>query len=170
MLRLHVDHGTVRQCAELFRRAPDVFIEEMQPAVTESTVLIQGELQQRLPKGAGGRSGGGGLAGATFAETSVTPDNVIGVVGNPTPYAEYVEIGTRPHFPPVAALQDWVEKVLGLSGEDAQSAAFLIARKISKVGTKPDGSWERVAQETLAEVQAKFGAAILRITDRMVAA
>jgi hypothetical protein len=33
---------------------------------------------------------------------------VIGVVGSPLAYALPVEIGTRPHFPPVAAILDWV--------------------------------------------------------------
>ena len=47
-------------------------------------------------------------------------------------YAKYVEYGTPPHFPPIAAIKDWCVKV-GIPSE----AAYPIAVKISKVGTRP---------------------------------
>ena len=60
----------------------------------------------------------------------------MGIIGSALKYAPYVEYGTRPHFPPVSALYDWVRKKLGISGEKLiKSISFLIARKISKVGT-----------------------------------
>ncbi len=45
-------------------------------------------------------------------------------------YASFVEFGTKPHFPPVEALEDWCAKVLG----DAK-LAFVVARAISRRGT-----------------------------------
>lgn len=55
-----------------------------------------------------------------------------GVFGGPTAsYALYVERGTRPHWPPVEALKPWARRVL-----HDESAAFLVARAISKRGTK----------------------------------
>ena len=51
-------------------------------------------------------------------------------VGSTSPYAAYVEFGTRPHWPPVDAIEDWCE-VKGIPVE----AAFLIARKIAERGT-----------------------------------
>lgn len=47
-------------------------------------------------------------------------------------YASYVEWGTRPHFPPVEALKDWAAKFLG-----DEKLAFLVARAISRRGTRP---------------------------------
>jgi hypothetical protein len=46
-------------------------------------------------------------------------------------YGPDVEFGTRPHFPPIAALKEWAAKKLG----DA-NAAYAVARAIAKRGTK----------------------------------
>lgn len=54
-------------------------------------------------------------------------------------YAAAVEYGSRPHFPPVEPLVGWVRRnraKLGVKDKDIRSVAFLIARKISKRGTK----------------------------------
>jgi hypothetical protein len=51
-------------------------------------------------------------------------------------YALPVETGTRPHFPPPSALLPWVkQKFPGVDEKKAKSLAFLVGRKISKVGT-----------------------------------
>lgn len=58
-------------------------------------------------------------------------------------YWKYIENGTKPHFPPVDAIKKWisVKPVLPRplkSGKlpTSNQLAFLIARKISRVGTK----------------------------------
>lgn len=53
-----------------------------------------------------------------------------------TTYAEAVERGTTPHFPPLLPLRDWASRVLGLARPEASMAAYFIGRKISKVGTQ----------------------------------
>lgn len=59
-------------------------------------------------------------------------------------YAIAVETGTRPHFPPTAALLPWVmKKHPGIEEPEAKSLAFLVGRKISKVGTKGVFFFER---------------------------
>lgn len=58
-------------------------------------------------------------------------------------YWKYVEYGTRPHFPPIQAIRKWIDvkPVLPrpMNGKlpTKDQLAFLIARKISKVGTRP---------------------------------
>lgn len=51
-------------------------------------------------------------------------------VGSVSPYAPFVEFGTRPHFPPLDAIRRWCS----LKGIP-ESAAFPIAKKISEAGT-----------------------------------
>lgn len=58
-------------------------------------------------------------------------------------YWKYVEYGTKPHFPPIEAIRKWIRvkpilprQIKGKLPTENQ-LAFLIARKISKVGTKP---------------------------------
>lgn len=62
-------------------------------------------------------------------------------------YWKYVENGTRPHWPPVDAILRWVEIKPVIPRPDSRGRiptpkqlAYLIARKISRVGTqgKPD--------------------------------
>lgn len=59
-------------------------------------------------------------------------------------YWKYIEYGTKPHFPPVDKIREWirVKPVLPrplASGKlpTENQLAFLIGRKISKFGTKP---------------------------------
>lgn len=52
-------------------------------------------------------------------------------------YARYVEFGRRAgKFPPIDPIRDWVRKVGMASGENVNSIAFLVARKIAQKGTR----------------------------------
>ena len=58
-------------------------------------------------------------------------------------YWRYLENGTRPHFPPISAIEEWinVKRIVPTSRSGkvptTKQLAFLIARGISKNGTKP---------------------------------
>lgn len=54
---------------------------------------------------------------------------VVGVVGSNRQQAVYMELGTKPHFPPISVLEQWAERH-GLN-------AFLVARAISRRGLRP---------------------------------
>ncbi len=69
-------------------------------------------------------------------------------------YGMAVVGGTRPHFPPYRRLIPWVEAVLGVHGKRASSVAFLVARKISRVGTAPNPYPERVLNANMGNIQA----------------
>lgn len=167
-MELRIDAREVDAMRVLWARAPELMSEEMLRAVTEADLYIKGQLQQQLPRGAGGLSGGAGLVGSVFNEEERFADRVIGAVASPLPYAEYRELGTRPHFPPIAPLMDWVQAKLGISSDsEKRSVAFLIARKISRVGTAPDGTWERVAAASESEVERRFADAVDRVLDRL---
>jgi hypothetical protein len=64
------------------------------------------------------------------------------------PYAACVELGTRPHYPPIAPLIDWVHRHIGSYSDvstgnsgDADRVAYAIAKgiqkKIGERGTEP---------------------------------
>lgn len=58
-------------------------------------------------------------------------------------YWKYLELGTKPHFPPMSAIEEWikVKRIVptARSGKvpTTKQLAFQIARGISKNGTKP---------------------------------
>ena len=71
------------------------------------------------------------------------------------PYGQAVRGGTRPHFPPYRALIPWVMKKLGIFPEkQAARVAFLVARKISRVGTPANPYHVKVLDSHLPDIQA----------------
>jgi hypothetical protein len=154
MIGLRVDSAQLEGMRALWARAPEIMGEEMLQAVTAADLFLLGELQQRLPKGAGGISGGAGLAASVFTEEQRLADSVIGMVASGLPYAEWVEVGTRPHFPPPESLHEWVRVKLGIQDEDEiAQVSYLVARKIAQVGTGGDFSWAETAEYGGAEVE-----------------
>ena len=94
-----------------------------------------------------------GLARSTVrVSKTASPEDLEAVVtaGGPTTqegsdfdYVIAIEFGTAPHFPPVEAitgeteaLDEWVRREGIASGDEVERTAFLIARKISQVGTR----------------------------------
>ena len=63
-------------------------------------------------------------------------------------YAAAVEFGTRPHWPPIHEIRSWAARVLPLALTPAEidMAAYRIARKISRVGTRAQRMFERGRQ------------------------
>ena len=72
---------------------------------------------------------------SSSVEVASSPAGLVWTVGTKVKYGPYVEFGTRPHWPPLDAIRKWCQ-VRGIP----ESAAFLIARKISRVGT-PERPW-----------------------------
>lgn len=60
-------------------------------------------------------------------------------------YAAPLEYGSKPHWPPISALEGWAQRH-GIP-------AFLVARKIAMEGTKPRPFWQPTWEETKAHVE-----------------
>lgn len=83
------------------------------------------------------------------------------------PYGAAVRMGTRPHFPPPAALVPWVERKLGLEGAEAQRVARAIAFKISRVGTQPNSYHTRAFESSVGELRSIMNEEVLAMLDRI---
>ncbi len=104
--------------------------------MTEIAAFGEREIKKNTPIGASG--GRGGLVGSVFGDVRRGGRKPLAVFGSSSLHALPVEEGTRPHFPPVDALVDWV-RFKGLdvrAGIPPRRMAFLVARKISQRGTK----------------------------------
>jgi HK97 gp10 family phage protein len=94
---------------------------------------------------------------------SITPEvrsagaDMLGVVGSNVVYAPYQELGTRPHFPPIAALQVWARRH-GIS-------AFLVARAISVRGTPAKHFLKNAFDEAKPRIYAIFDRALNKIAN-----
>ena len=70
-------------------------------------------------------------------------------IGSVTKYAPYVEFGTRPHFPPLAALQPWARRHGFPAG---RPGAYLVARAIAARGTRPQPFLVPALKESAGEI------------------
>ncbi len=164
-MEYEIDTGALAQVRDAMQRAPQIVIAELEAAVTEADALLQREVQDRTPIGAHGL-----LRESIFHREEVSDSGVSGLVASPLIYAEPVELGTRPHFPPLQPLIDWVmhSPHFGISNEKiARGIAFLIARKISRVGTKGQHMFGITFQAQEGQVQAIFERAVGRIATRL---
>ncbi|MCE5212992.1 MAG: hypothetical protein LLG40_15730 [Deltaproteobacteria bacterium] len=117
---------------ELTKKYPEASKKARVSRITEALLLLERAVKGKTPVGAGPIH----LRDTIFQKVSYGVQAVVGNLGTPAIYGESVEYGTQPHFPPVAPIQHWVEKKLGITGKEAGSVAYLIARAISRRGTK----------------------------------
>lgn len=117
-------------------------------------IYIQSQAREKAPVDTGRLRGSIGVE---------SPSDRQRIIGANTDYAEYVETGTRPHFPPPSALEGWAARHgYGPGG------GFLVARAIARSGTKAQPYMKPAAEsgETFvksliptlaAEIEAAYG-------------
>lgn len=144
---------------------PAMAEEELLRAYWEAALLLQRETVELTPSGA---SGGAGLRASIQArEPERTSDGIIGAVATPFQYAIPVELGSKPHMPPIAPLMDWAQAVLGVAPAEAKSVAFAIARKIARRGTPARRMFGQAFEKNLPQVERIYAAAAQRIVARL---
>ena len=161
---VELDIQGAAELSRLWEKSPAIAREELLSAVTEVDLMIEREVKENTPVGVGG---GGGLRGSIFSEESAFDTNIIGVVGTAQPYAIAVELGTKPHFPPVEPLKDWVRQKLDVPAADVSRVAWLVARKIAAKGTEGKFMFTNAMRDTRARALQRFELARERIRDRL---
>jgi len=145
---------------------PEIVQRELDRVITEAVAFLERDVKELTPVGVFGAQGGllGSIAGEVRGRG--TPA-VKGIVASAQKYAEPVEKGTRPHFPPLDPIQLWVERKLGIDASESRSVAFMIARAISRRGTKGQRMFERALEENWPVLERMFERAGFRITRRL---
>jgi len=134
-MELSIELQNLAAIQQAFAVAPDVTLKHLARAVDESLLLAQREIAERTPTGAHQLLSKSILASSAVEFAKPVPGGLLGVVGTSIDYAVPVELGTKPHFPPLAPLEDWAVAKLGVERGRAKGVAFVIARKIAKTGT-----------------------------------
>lgn len=164
-MEIRIDFSALTTLQGQLRQAPAVVREELLAAMTEADGKLEAQVKMFAPRGASGDL----QRSVIGEERQVGEFGVEGLVTSPLNYAPPVELGTRPHFPPVEALIDWVKAKLGITGDkEARSVAFLVARKISRQGTKGQKMFEGSLEHMTPEITAIFEAAQQRIAARIL--
>ena len=161
-MEIRIDFDEIRQLEASYERAPEIVREELLRAVTEADLLINREVVDRMP------SASGLMRQSVTHEERVEGLAVEGFVGSALNYVQPVELGTRQHFPPIEPLIDWVRLRFPVRSDmEARSIAFLVARKISRVGTKGAEMFGKTLAAVEPQLEAIFGAARERIASRV---
>lgn len=172
-MELSLDLSGFAGLEEALRRSPALVDRELRAAVEESLALLQREVVEATPTGAYGLLRRSIIVHEPLRQGS---DAWLGVVdvadahgrfGSVLNYAVAVELGTRPHFPPVAPLIDWVRAKLGVDHNDAPGVALAVARKISHRGTDGAHMFSRTFRAQRAQVQRIFDRAVQRIVQQL---
>ena len=142
--------------------APEFTQKVLKVTMTEAVKLVQAEVLDSIPLVTGIS------AKSITSDIISSPAGVLGVVASSQASVVALELGTRPHMPPVAALEPWVKAVLGISEpKEIKSVAFLVARKIARVGTEPKKPFAKAAASTQAQVLAMFEQAAQQVVDHL---
>lgn len=157
------DVSDLQRLEAAFQAAPEMVQAELQRFMTEAVVLLQSGTQERTP------TTHGTLRASIIGNVVPVAEGlgVQGVVGSALNYAEAVELGTRPHMPPVAPLIDWVRQKFGLKGDDARAAAWRVARRIAQRGTPAAGMFHFAWRDSQDEIRERFMATLVRIGDQL---
>lgn len=169
-MEIRIDVSNAAELSAALLRAPDIAADELQAAMGTVTQYLKSETQDVMSE----RDvlAAGTLRSAWDTDVAVNPQagTVVGRAFNPLSYAIPVEMGTRPHHPPLAPLVNWAEQKLHLAGEDAVRAARGIQRKIGRYGTPARGMAHTALASASATIQAEFAECAQRIRARIAAA
>ena len=157
-----IDYSQAQRVAQAFQLAPEIAEAELAAGMTEALLLLEREVKDATSTGATGL-----LRGSIAHKLLGQKQDMLGKVFSPLIYATPVELGTKPHFPPLDALTDWVHSKFDLPRAQAKSVAFLIARKISKKGTKGQHMFRDTLNENASQVFNILDAAVDRIFARV---
>lgn len=90
-------------------------------------------------------------------------------------YWKYLEDGTKPHFPPIDKIEEWI-KVKPIIPDSrtgkvpsTKQLAYLIGRKISKEGTKPTHVLEKTLESDLVnQITEEVSNSIMEQINKMI--
>lgn len=161
-MTIHVEIRGTRSVRErLAHIADDTHGPEFEQGMHDATLLVTNDAMQNL---VGYQSPTVGGVDHGRLRASITPNvitrgrEITGVVGSNVTYSAYVELGTRPHWPPLAALETWARR--------HGTTAYLVARAIARRGTYGKHYLQRAFEANLDEIVRRLGNVIGRIVSR----
>jgi hypothetical protein len=128
----------------------------LRKAFMNAVLLLERESKQRAPVDTGR------LRSSITHAIDTRPVPLWGSVGSKVHYAPYVEFGTKPHSPPLAALQPWARRH-GFGPGTA--GAFLVARVIAARGTKARRYFRGALESAVSRIQGYFDVAARAIEE-----
>lgn len=133
-LKLDIDTSEIEALLQRFPQFERLIAAEIEATMDSSLEVLGEQVTGRTPVNTGA------LRGSITPIVRGSSPQLEGILGTSLVYGFSVEYGHPPGQPPPAdQIELWVRRKLGLSGSEARSTAFLIARAIGEFGT--DGAF-----------------------------
>jgi len=132
-LDISIDTSSLLRTARRYENGESILVEEISKTMNQSVNVFEQLVAEETPVGATGAA-----RGSVTKEIFGQPlsDNYMGVVLSSIIYGQPLEISRDPGWmPPVDAIELWVRRVMGISGQEARSVAWAVATNIKKFGT-----------------------------------
>lgn len=163
-MNLSVVNIELEQLADYWVKAPKMVMAELSLTLASASAMLENKIVTQLPRGATSHL----AQSVTTIGPITTHATAETMTGSSLIYAAPVELGTKPHFPPIAPLEDWVQAVLGIEDEmEINKVATLIAIKISKKGTKGNFAYKNTFEQSQSAIDAQFKELLISIKNKI---
>jgi len=132
-----------------FKKSPSIAKEEINKAIKKSLLLIQAKATPFIPVD----------TGELRNKWLTTFGTLKGTLENTAKHAVFVHEGTKPHFPPISAIERWANR--------HNIPPFLVAKSISKKGTKAIPFLDDGINKAMNQINSSFDLALTNITNRL---
>jgi len=177
LFELDIDFGKIEKVIAAFKKAPQIFEEELKKAMAEVVFGIEGDAKGFCPVGPNipGVRTGGLLKSSIHGEVVSAFE---GVVGTNTEYAPYVEFGTRPHeirpkgkkalsYGVYQIRTKWLRSARTLKNSKTEQTGKVVVRSVKHPGTRPQPFLEPAFRNGEKEAEKIFNMAFERAIARM---
>lgn len=145
-------NGLKKTDEDLKRIHRDLHTSPMESAMRQAVLVVERDAKKNAPVDTGRLRAS--ITGEVRSE-GLFSSTVKGIVGSNVKYAPYVELGTKPHFPPLDALQTWAAR-RGMS-------AYQVARAIAARGTKAVRYLQRAVESNEKKIMDILGDGVEKI-------
>lgn len=131
-------------------RRIDQDLSNMREPMQRATLLVSGSARKNAPVDRG------------LTRASITPsvsssgNETTGIVGSNLKSALFMELGTRPHWPPLAALETWARR--------HGTTAYLVARAIARRGLKARRFLQKALDSNTGKIVRIFNDYVNKVT------
>lgn len=136
-----------------FRDAPGVVESEIKRAMNRSVQRVLADVKRETPVDTGR------LRSSITGRTEGSGAEIRGIVGTNVKYAAYVEFGTRPHWPPIKALEVWARR--------HGTTAYQVALGIARHGTRAREMFRKGLESNVEWIKGEFEEVGERIARRL---
>ena len=138
--------------------------EEISRAMKASVVYLEGKVKPLTPVNVGRLR-----SSITHAVEKGPGGRTVGMVGSNVVYAPFVELGTKPHWPPFTPISYWVQRKLGVPPAAKEHYAVVrgVQAAIARRGTKAVEMFQKGFEDAKGFIEKQFEGAMDRILGRL---